>query len=144
MRGTITSWMRRSPSSMTAWIICSSSASSTPDSPPRSTSSLNSSALIRSAASARMPSGRVTAPVTVVRRSTTGPKRRASQSIGPEMASAIASGRASEIVLGTSSPKTIVKRLRIAVTMTSASGSANGASGSGLTNVIAPPMTTSG
>ena len=36
-RGTITSWTRRPPSSMTALIICSSSASRMPCSPPRST-----------------------------------------------------------------------------------------------------------
>ena len=36
VRGTITSWTRRLPSSMTALIICSSSASRIPCSPPRS------------------------------------------------------------------------------------------------------------
>src|ERR1035437_9874329 len=46
VRGTMTSWMRRPPSSMTALIICSSSASRMPVSPPRSTMSLSSSVLI--------------------------------------------------------------------------------------------------
>ena len=62
MRGTMTSWTRWSPSSMTAWIICSSSASRMPCSPPCSMIRRSSSELIRlvaetSAPTAPAPSG---------------------------------------------------------------------------------------
>ena len=50
MRGTITSWTRLLASSSTAPIICSSSASMTPCSPPRSTRIISSSGVIRVAA----------------------------------------------------------------------------------------------
>ncbi len=67
MRGTITSWMRWSPSSMTAWIICSSSASRIPCSPPCSMIRRSSSALIRSSAATSAPNSRLMRRVVHVR-----------------------------------------------------------------------------
>ena len=67
IRGIITSWTRRSPSSMTALIICSSSASRTPCSPPRSTISRSSSAVIWASLSRVAPNSPAIARVIPVR-----------------------------------------------------------------------------
>ena len=125
MRGTITSWMRWSPSSMTAWIICSSSASRMPCSPPRSTRIVSSSVLITPCAWSPAPSIRATVVVIAVRTRTSGPRTRSSTSMKPLSRSAKRSVWARARLLGTSSPKTIVNRLRRRVTMISASGAAD-------------------
>ena len=83
IRGTITSCRRRSPSSMTALIICSSSASRMPCSPPRSTISLSSSAVIWASLDTLTPRSRVIALVTRVRNQTIGLRTRAIHSTGP-------------------------------------------------------------
>ena len=108
IRGTMTSWTRRSPSSMTALIICSSSASRMPCSPPRSTIRSSSSAVIRASVVTSAPRRRAMVRVMNVRNATTGRKMRPMTSTGRARASENASGCASASDLGTSSPKTIV------------------------------------
>ena len=108
IRGTMTSWRRRSPSSMTALIICSSSASRIPCSPPRSTISRSSSAVICASVVTSAPSAREIVRVVAVSSATTGRKMRPMMSTGRASASANASGWARASVLGTSSPNTIV------------------------------------
>ena len=119
-RGTITSCTRRSPSSMTALIICSSSASRTPCSPPRSTMRRSSSALIAASWFMSTPIERVTQRVMPLMTATSGPRARASQSIGRARTSANRSGLASAIDFGISSAKTIVNSARMMVTATRA------------------------
>ena len=124
VRGTITSWTRPWPSSMTAWIICSSSASRMPCSPPRSTMSLSSSALICASCETSAPSALVIRRVIPVRRPTSGPRIRPSQSMGRPRTRANRSGWPSASVFGTSSPNTIVNSARRTVTSTSDTGDA--------------------
>ena len=124
MRGTMTSCTRLSLSSMTALIICSSSASRMPCWPPRSTISLSSSVVIAWGLIWPAPKSRVTALVAVVRSHTMGPSRLIRNSIGAANRSAAPSVWASASDLGTSSPKTIVKRARRRVTTRRATGSA--------------------
>ena len=120
IRGTITSWMRRSPSSMTALIICSSSASRMPCSPPRSTIRRSSSAVIWASVLTSAPNSREMLRVAAVSRATSGRRMRPMMSTGPARRSAKASGCASARVLGTSSPNTIVNSDRRIVTSSSA------------------------
>ena len=68
---------------MTALIICSSSASRIPCSPPRSTISRSSSAVIWASVVTSAPNRRVTARVIAVSSATTGPRRRPRKSSGP-------------------------------------------------------------
>ena len=100
IRGTITSWSRRSPSSMTALIICSSSASRIPCSPPRSTISRSSSAVICASVVTSAPNSRVTQRVIAVSSATTGPSSRARKSTGRDSTSANRSALASASVFG--------------------------------------------
>ena len=118
VRGTITSWSRRSPSSMTALIICSSSASRIPCSPPRSTISRSSSAVICASDVTSAPNSRVTQRVIAVSAATSGPSSRPRKSSGPESTSANRSLLASARDFGTSSANTIVNSARITVTTT--------------------------
>ncbi len=124
VRGTITSWRRRWPSAMTALIICSSSASRIPCSPPRSTIRRSSSAVIWAEAVTSVPNGRVTARVTPVSMATIGLRMRPRTSTGAASVSAKRSGNARASVLGTSSANTMVNRASRTVTMISASPSA--------------------
>ena len=120
MRGTMTSWMRWSPSSMTAWIICSSSASRMPCSPPCSMIRRSSSELIRSSAATSAPNSRLIRRVVQVRNATSGPNSVPRTSMSRLVDIATRSAWARPICLGTSSPKMIVKRVRRTVTTTSA------------------------
>ena len=70
------------PSSSTAPIICCSSASIVPCSPPRSTRIISSSAVTRSCCWSEMPNSRAMAWVSVVSSQTSGARTRPSKSIG--------------------------------------------------------------
>ena len=118
--------MRWSPSSMTAWIICSSSASRMPCSPPRSTridELLGAHHALRPASPA--PSIRATAVVIAVRTRDERPEDAQQDLDEAAQAERERSAWARARLLGTSSPKTIVNRLRSRVTMISASAPAD-------------------
>ena len=121
MRGTMTSWMRWSPSSMTAWIICSSSASRMPCSPPCSMIRRSSSALIRSSAATSAPNSRLIRRVVQRQEADERPEQhaRAHRSAG-SVDIATRSAWARPICFGTSSPKMIVKIVSTPVTTISA------------------------
>src|SRR5712691_8500798 len=120
MRGIMTSWRRRSPSSMIELIICSSSASRTPCSPPRSTIRRSSSAVIWASFETFAPNTLAIVLVMPVSRAMSGDKARARNSIGSDSAIATRSALARARVFGTSSAKTIVNRASRTVTMTRA------------------------
>src|SRR5258706_4655861 len=120
IRGTITSWTRRLPSSMTALILCSSSASRTPCSPPRSTMRRSSSAVICASFETFAPKTFAIVLVMPVNRAISGERARARNSIGSDSAIATRSALARARVFGTSSAKTIVNSASRIVTMTSA------------------------
>ena len=141
MRGTITSWMRWSPSSMTAWIICSSSASRIPCSPPCSMIRRSSSALIRSSAATSAPNSRLMRRVVHVRNATSGPKIVPSTSMRRLVENTTRSAWARPICFGTSSPKMIVKIVSSPVTTTSAIRFAAPASGPNVASQAAIPST---
>ena len=105
---------------MTALIICSSSASRMPCSPPRSTISRSSSAVIWASDVTSAPNRRTTQRVIAVRAATSGPRSRPRKSSGPESVSANRSLLARASDFGTSSANTIVNRARITVTTTRA------------------------
>ena len=109
---------------MTALIICSSSASRMPCSPPRSMMSRSSSALIRASLVTLAPKTPAIAEVTRVRIAINGLRTRASSSIGPLNVNANRSGLDSARVFGTSSAKMIVNSASTTVTISSARPSA--------------------
>ncbi len=141
IRGTITSWTRRLPSSMTALIICSSSASRIPCSPPCSMIRRSSSALIRSSAATSAPNRRLIRRVVQVRNATRGPKKTPRTSINRLVDMATRSAWASPICLGTSSPKMIVKIVSTLVTTTRAMALATPWSGSNVMSQSDSPST---
>ena len=91
-RATMTSWTRRSPSSRTPPIICSSSASMVPCSPPRSTRMRSSSLVMASSGTSRTPSSRVMPCVMVVSSQTTGASSMPSELDGPGQRQRVALG----------------------------------------------------
>ena len=137
----MTSWTRWSPSSMTAWIICSSSASRMPCSPPCSMIRRSSSELIRSSAGTSARNRRLTQRVTVVSAPTSGPSSVPRTSMNRDVDSATRSACASPICFGTSSPNTIVNSVSRIVTTTSAMPSAAFASGPNWRSTSAAPST---
>ena len=124
MRGTMTSCSFESLSDITAEIICSSSASSTPSWLPCSTMSRISAAESFGVRVGSMPNGLEITFVSKTRSPTSGLSTLAKIEIGPDADSAIRSGFANAKPFGINSPRTIETIETSSVTKSNAIGAA--------------------